>query len=184
VQGLLQAGLAPSVVQAAELFGNVDINGNLTVNGTKSAAVPHPDGTRRQLYVLESPECWFEDFGEAPLENGRAEVDIDPDFAALVHADDYKVFLTPYGDCHGLYVSDRRQSGFSVRELQNGTSKITFGYRVLARRKDVKVERLARVKIPERPSSQDPSELSPPPIQPEPLAAPDLPPGVSSQRNP
>jgi len=33
------------------------------IGGPKSAAVPHPDGTLRRLYCVESPESWFEDFG-------------------------------------------------------------------------------------------------------------------------
>ena len=40
------------------------LEGGLTiVGGIKSAAVPHPDGSHRQLYCMESPENWFEDFG-------------------------------------------------------------------------------------------------------------------------
>jgi hypothetical protein len=63
----------------------VFVRGDFTVaGGAKSAAVPHPDGTHRWLYCLESPESWFEDFGRAQLTCGRAEVKIDPDFAALV----------------------------------------------------------------------------------------------------
>lgn len=91
---------------AARFDGNVIVTGNLTVSGNKSAAVPHPDGSHRQLYVLESTESYFEDFGQALLQDGYAAVAIDPEFAALVRADDYNVFLTPYGDCNGLYVSD------------------------------------------------------------------------------
>jgi len=49
----------------------------------KSAAVLHPDGTHRRLYCVESPDSWFEDFGEAPLECGEATVTLDPDFAAV-----------------------------------------------------------------------------------------------------
>jgi hypothetical protein len=34
--------------------GNVMVTGNLTVAGSKSAAVPFPDGTNRTLYCMES----------------------------------------------------------------------------------------------------------------------------------
>ena len=56
----------------------------VVVGGAKSAAVPHPDGSHRLLYCMESPESWFEDFGEGQLACGKAEVTIDPDFAAVV----------------------------------------------------------------------------------------------------
>jgi hypothetical protein len=46
---------------AAAFYGPVIVSGNFTVvGGAKSAAVPHPDGSHRRLYCVESPESWFE----------------------------------------------------------------------------------------------------------------------------
>jgi len=56
----------------------VYINGNYIATGTKSAAVPHPDGTHRLLYCMESPEAWFEDFGTGTISGGKAEVKLAP----------------------------------------------------------------------------------------------------------
>jgi hypothetical protein len=106
---------------------------------------------------VESPESWFEDFGEDSLEGGRSEVALDPDFAAVVLTDSYQVFLTPYGESKGLYVSDRTPQGFVVREQQGGTSDIAFGYRVVARPKDFKAERLATFTPPKVPESPLPT---------------------------
>ena len=58
---------------AAAFYGPVLVGGDFTVFGAKSAAVPHPDGTHRLLYCVESPDSWFEDFGTAQLSCGRAE---------------------------------------------------------------------------------------------------------------
>jgi hypothetical protein len=80
---------------AGVFIGPVLVQGNHEVTGTKSAVVPHPDDSHRRLYVLESPDSWFEDFGEGRLQRGQAEVAIDPDFAALVRDDTYQIFLTP-----------------------------------------------------------------------------------------
>ena len=53
---------------AAAFYGPVIVGGNFTVvGGAKSAAVPHPDGSHRRLYCVESPESWFEDFGRGTL---------------------------------------------------------------------------------------------------------------------
>ena len=58
---------------AGAFYGPVIVGGNFTVvGGAKSAAVPHPDGSHRRLYCVESPESWFEDFGEAELICGEA----------------------------------------------------------------------------------------------------------------
>jgi len=61
------------------------VDGDLTVTGAKGAVVPHPDGSRRLLCAIESPESWFEDFGEGQLEDGAAHIDLDSDFGMLTH---------------------------------------------------------------------------------------------------
>src|SRR5262249_9486322 len=63
---------------------------------------------------------------------------LDADFTKVVTLNDYRVFLTPEGDCQGLYVRSKRREGFEVRELQGGTSSIVFSYRIVARRRDIK----------------------------------------------
>ncbi len=137
---------------AAFFLGGVRIQGNFTVfGGLKSAAVPHPDGSHRLLYCMESPESWFEDFGEANLVHGKAEVALPADFAATIHTDVYHVFLTPYGDSRGLFVANRNTTAFEVHEQQGGVSNLTFSYRIAARRRDVDAERLAKVSLPQTP---------------------------------
>jgi hypothetical protein len=116
--------------------------------GPKSAAVQHPDGSHRLLYCMESPESWFEDFGEAKLVKGKAAVKIDKDFASVAKTDAYHVFLSPYGESNGLYVSRRNRNGFEVREQSGGRNTLTFSYRVVARRKDVPTERLPKFDAP------------------------------------
>jgi hypothetical protein len=145
-------GIATHPAGTAAIFsGPVSIIGNLTVTGTKSAAVAHPDGTRRLTYALESPESWLEDFGRARLTDGRAAVDLDPDFAAITDTETAHIFLTPEADCDGLYVSSRTARGFEVRELRGGASSLPFSYRVVGRRADLKAARLAPVDLPPMP---------------------------------
>jgi hypothetical protein len=133
---------------AALFSGPVQVAGTLTVSGIKSAAVPHPDGSIRRLYCLESPVSYFEDFGVGHVVGGRGKVKLDPDFAAIVHSDSYFVYLTAEGDSKGLYVSAKAPTGFEVREQQGGTASVAFSYRVVARRRDVESPRLAHVSLP------------------------------------
>jgi hypothetical protein len=141
--------------------GKVNINGawlyvagDLYVSGTKSAIVPFSDGTQRRLYCMESPECWFEDFGIAQLVNGQAQVQLDPGFASVVVVDDYHVFLTEYEDNNGLYVTGRTNTGFSVRAKGSPNASGTFSYRIVAKRKDVVAPRFDQVVLPQ-PRSAD-----------------------------
>ena len=129
---------------AGQFIGDVQITGNLTVGGSfnkKGCAVPFPDGTYRTLYCMESPDLWFEDFGAAKLKRGRVIVKLDEDFAKVIKRGDYKVFLTPEGDCRGLYVRRKSAANFEVRELAAGTSSVAFSYRIVGRRKDVRGHR-------------------------------------------
>ena len=98
--------------------------------------VAFPDGSQRVLHCMESPEHWFEDFGTAKLKGGRTVVKLDADFAKVIKRGDYRVFVTPEGDCRGLYVH-RSAASFEVRELMGGKSSIAFSYRIVGRRKDI-----------------------------------------------
>ena len=153
-------GVAGQTGAYAGVFsGPVFINGSYTALGAKSAAVPHPDGSHRRLYCMEAPESYFEDVGRGQLANGHAQVQLDPDFAAVVRTDSYEVFLTPRGDCRGLYVTNPTAAGFEVRELQGGTSTLAFSYRIMAHRKDIPGPRFERVTIP---VSGGPAATTPP----------------------
>jgi hypothetical protein len=55
----------------------------------------------------------------------------------------YHVFLTPKGNCRGLYVTKETSRGFEVRELRGGKSNVQFDYRIVARRKGFEAIRLA-----------------------------------------
>jgi hypothetical protein len=126
--------------RAGYFLGNVQVNGTLTAT-VKGGVVPFPDGSQRVLYCMESPEHWFEDFGTAKLKRGRAVVKLDADFAKVIKRGDYRVFVTPEGDCRGLYVRGKSAVSFEVRELAAGKSGVAFSYRIVGRRKDIRGHR-------------------------------------------
>lgn len=144
---------------AAVFTGKTVINGNFIVapGFTKSAAVPHPDGSTRLVYCVEAPESWLEDFGEGKIVGGRAEIALDADFAAVADTSTMHVFLNEVGGHSGLHVSRKTGAKFTVESsptlaraggLSVDRISSTFSYRVVARRKDVPPGRLARVSLP------------------------------------
>jgi len=139
----------------------VDTSGDLFCDGTKSAVVPVDNNTRKvALYAVEAPENWFEDFGSGQLSRGVATIRLEPTFAQTVNLDiDYHVFLTPNGDCKGLYVSRKTSTSFEVRELGSGRSAIAFDYKIVARRKGYETIRLAD-KTKERELSRSPLTIA------------------------
>ena len=111
-------------------------NGNHVVaNGTKTASVPTTKGNQL-LYVMESPEVWFEDFGTDKLVNGEAKVKLDDLFLETVLIDaqhPMHVFVQVNGECNDVYVV-KGKDGFAVKEKSNGQSNVEFSYRVVAKR--------------------------------------------------
>jgi hypothetical protein len=135
----------PFYAQGNAGYCEIDDGGDLFCTGSKSAVVPVDGGSRKvALYAVEAPENWFEDLGSGQLSNGSARIVLEPTFAQTVDTDlDYHVFLTPRGECEGLYVTDLTPSGFEVRELRHGSSSIAFDYRIIAKRKNYETVRLA-----------------------------------------
>ncbi|NIO07768.1 MAG: hypothetical protein GTO40_07070, partial [Deltaproteobacteria bacterium] len=112
-------------------------------SGSKSCIVKTSQGPTA-LYCQESPESWFEDFGEGTLVNGRTHIELDALFLETVTinaTNPMKVFVQLEGDCNGVYVS-KGITGFDVVELKNGTSNVPFSYRVVAKRKGFEDKRL------------------------------------------
>jgi hypothetical protein len=117
-------------------------NGNLGCTGSKSS-ITEVDEELRTLYAIESPDVWFEDFGTSQLVNGKISVPMESLFAQTVNLDvDYHVFLTPLGDCNGLFVTDKTATGFEVRELGSGSSNVSFDYRIVAKRAGYEDQRM------------------------------------------
>ena len=141
----LNMNSSPLLVEGTNGFCEVDSSGDLSCSGAKNAVVPIDGGKRMvALAAIESPKNWFEDAGSTNLVNGATVVALDPAFMQTVNTEaEYQVFLTPYGDCKGLYVTNRTGSSFEVHELSGGSASLSFGYRVMALRKNYESIRFA-----------------------------------------
>jgi hypothetical protein len=155
---------------AAVFNGQVVVNGPFIVSDptNKHGAIKASDGQYHLVYSIESPEPWLEDFGEATLTNGKADVKLDPLFADVSHTNTYHVFLTVYGDQgNGLNVTQRTPNGFSVQERNKGTSNTSFSWRVVAQPKsDRKAQRLEKF-TPPNVTLPDVASLPKPPTLPK-----------------
>ncbi|MCP4582305.1 MAG: hypothetical protein GY839_11885 [candidate division Zixibacteria bacterium] len=123
--------------------GALAVDGDFNCNGTKSAVVSTNSGSRA-LYCQESPEIWFEDFGEGQLANGKTNIRLDELFLETVTINELhpmKVFVQLNDNCEGVYVK-RGTTGFDIIELRDGISDARFTYRVVAKRKGFEDKRL------------------------------------------
>ena len=116
--------------------GNVRITGKLfTAGSCQNGCLRRQDGDHKVVsYAPSETLPTMEDTGEGRLELGRAVVRIDRAFGNVIdRAAGYSVLITPEGDSHGLYVTQKSPNGFEVLESQNGRSSIEFAYRIVAK---------------------------------------------------
>jgi hypothetical protein len=137
--GLFAIQRAGSIYPAADNIyhlGSSSLRWNDFYAVNKSAAFKHPLHNPERYIVfkcVESPKVTVEDWGIAELKNGKAFVGFSEEFVALMSEKaEYAVFLTPEGECNGLYVSKKEFYGFEVKELNNGKSNIRFSWHVKA----------------------------------------------------
>jgi hypothetical protein len=131
-------GIVGNGAQAGLFVGSVLIKDDLTlgepyfINATDNA----------YLHCSANLDGCVEDYGRASLIDGMAVVPFHRDFWQMTDTspNNYHVFLTPLGDCNGLYLDKKTlapidpENYFIVRELQDGKSNVEFAYHVVAPR--------------------------------------------------
>ena len=170
--GASNGAIAGQFSGPVNVYGTISLlgSGNAFVVGpgvTKNAVVKVADGTHRLRHCVEAPEPWFEDFGEGKLSAGKAEVQLEPIFASTVDTGTLHVFFTEHHEHNALHLTGRSATGFTVA-ADTGTLAVkgkkatdvngTFTWRVVAKRKDVKGDRLAHFDLPKE------ITLTPPPL--------------------
>jgi hypothetical protein len=132
-----------NVVGSTKLEGDVQVTGNLCVNGQKNAVVPTSQGMIK-VYSEESAEVWFTDYGRAHLTGGKCHVDLSPLFLETVTISTehpLMVFLQEEEECNGL-IAVPGLTGLDVIEKGKGRSNACFSYRIVAKRKYMENVRL------------------------------------------
>jgi hypothetical protein len=146
----LSGGPTAPVLQTQGATGGgctIDSSGSVGCSGSLTSVISAGSGEHKVLlYATESTESWFEDAGSGRLSDGSVRIELDPTFAQTVNTGiEYHVFLTPNGDCKGLYTSQKTATSFEVHELGAGRSNVAFDYRLMAKRKGQENLRLTDV---------------------------------------
>jgi hypothetical protein len=136
---------------------NAHVNGLIYTNGSCSKGCDRSRGDSVVSYAAQTSVPTLEDIGESRLTGGRARVAIDASLArAIDQGAPYVVFVTPEGQSHGLYVTDKTPGGFEVVENDGGRSSIPFGYRIVAKPYGVAAARLPMVTAAHMPLAMGP----------------------------
>jgi hypothetical protein len=91
------------------------------------------------MFAPEAPEVLIMDFGMGQLQEGRAYVELDPIFSHNIIVNErhpLRVYIQLEDECEGVYVTNKSERGFEVRELRGGRSHARFSWYVVANRKD------------------------------------------------
>ena len=120
--------------------GDLDVTGNLTVNGEKNRAVKTDHYGTVKLNAVESCECYFEDVGRGKLENGKYIIRMDKKFLETVNTNiQYEVQTWAYGNGNVWVNPDKMYPQYVVVE---GTNDINFGYKIIAKQRGYENNRL------------------------------------------
>ncbi len=133
-------------------------DGGCSAIGAKAPKVPDTrtrDGRHVRTFESQSRQSTLEDFGSGHVVNGSAYVRLDPAItSALAGRASYVVFITPGGESHGLYFSNRSPQGFEVHETGNGRSTLDFSYRIVATRSPSPVSIVSHVAMQKPPNEK------------------------------
>jgi len=105
--------------------------------GLVSTVVKDQNSTGRIMFAPEAPEVLFQDYGIGKLSNGSTTITIDEIFTKNIKVDQkhpLKVFIQLEGDCNGVYVTNKSDKGFTVKELAGGNSNTSFSWQIIATR--------------------------------------------------
>ena len=133
-------------------------------NGTVSTIVEgiNRNDSKKIMFASEAPEVLFEDYGSGQLVNGIVTISIDPIFAKNITVNNehpLRVFIQLEGDCNGVYVTNKSAAGFTVKELQNGTSDISFSWHIVANRANEEETIYADLRFPDAPVNIVPERM-------------------------
>lgn len=147
--GYFQGGVSAQSYSYAGLKYNHDGAGGggtdykVIGNGVASTIILDENKKPRIMFCPEAPEVLFEDYGIAKLNNGEAFITLDKILASSMKIDDkhpLKVFIQLEGDCNGVFVTDKSNVGFRVKELNQGNSNVSFSWHIVGSRADSKDE--------------------------------------------
>ena len=131
--------------------------------GAVSTTVADTKGNQVVLHAPETPEVYFEDYGQGQLVNGKAHIDLDPTIAKNVIINEkhpLRAYIQLEGDCNGVFVTNKSANGFDVVELKSGTSNTTFQWHIVCNRADEvmpsgKISKLADLRFENAPDSKE-----------------------------
>jgi len=88
-------------------------------------------------YAVTSTEAVIYKKGKAQLINGTATISFDSNYSRLL-GESPVVTITPMGQCNGVYIESVTKDGFTIKELNSGSSTVDIAWIAVGDRVDAK----------------------------------------------
>jgi len=134
--GALSHGTVIGQINKGDLFASYNI-GDVYTSG-KNVEMVASENKMVPAYATTSTEAIVYKKGTIQLTNGTAYVAFDENYAALL-GEAPVVTSSPMGECNGIYVTNVTKNGFTVKELNGGTSTVEISWIAAGNRVDANV---------------------------------------------
>jgi len=133
--GSISRGNVIGQLNKGDLFASYSI-GDVYTSGKNIEMVDN--GTEMTpAYAVTSTEAVIYKKGKAQLVNGTATIPFDANYSKLL-GESPVVTITPMGQCNGVYIESVTKEGFTIKELNGGTSTVAISWIAVGDRVDAK----------------------------------------------
>jgi hypothetical protein len=138
IVGSMSKGNVIGQLNSGDLFSSYN-SGNTYTTGKNIELVGEANSAKTPVYSVTSLDATIYSKGNVQLVNGQAYVTFDAKYNALL-GENPVVTVSPNGNCNGVYIASVDKRGFTVREMNNGTSNVTISWISVGNRIDNKME--------------------------------------------
>jgi len=141
--GSVTKGQIIGQLNAGELFASYN-EGNTYTTGKNVELVGTEGEAKKAVYAVTSLDAKIYNNGSAQLVNGQAYIAFDANYKALL-GENPTVTVSPNGNCNGVYIASVDKNGFTVKEMNNGTSTVALSWIAVGNRIDNRMEEATRI---------------------------------------
>jgi hypothetical protein len=135
--GSYSRGAIIGQMNAGELFASYNMGDEYTAG--RQVELVNTGGQRTAAYTVTSPDVTVYKKGTAQMVNGSAFISFDKEYSAML-GETPVVTITPMGACNGVYIESVTKNGFTVKELNHGSSSVNIAWIAVGDRVDANTE--------------------------------------------
>ena len=143
ITGLMSKGSIIGQLNKGELMATYN-SGNTYTYGKNVELVGNEGSQKTPVYAMTALESTIYTKGNAQLVNGQAYISFDANYKKVL-GETPVVTVTPNGNCNGVYIASVDKNGFTIKEMNNGTSNVAISWIAVGNRIDQRIERALEI---------------------------------------